>query len=146
MTCNNQQSFHFLTIFEQHVTSAHPHCFRDSFVRDMCCKRPKWWPTSHHPGQLAGIEIFAQGTIFDKNNRQCNECLSPWHICVVFGFFATKIGLLTCARAMKKWWIHHSCGDVHGCRRFFTMPVCVLFGDFSMYPHNKKIGQCHATI
>ncbi len=36
-------------------------------------------------------------------------------------------------------------GDVHGCRRFFTMPVYVLFGDISMYPHDKKIGQCHAT-
>ena len=39
MTRNNQQSFDLLTIFEQHVTSTHPRCFRDSFGRDMCCKR-----------------------------------------------------------------------------------------------------------
>ena len=35
MTRNNQQSSHSLTIFEQHVTSARPHCFSDLFVRDM---------------------------------------------------------------------------------------------------------------
>ena len=65
MTHNNQQSFHLLTIFEQHVTSAHLHCFRDLFVRDVCCKRQEQRPTSHHPGRLAGMEIFAQAMIFE---------------------------------------------------------------------------------
>ena len=28
--------------------------------------------------------------------------------------------------------------DVHGCRNFFTMPVCELFGDTLAYPHDTK--------
>ena len=64
MTRNNQQSFDLLTIFEQHVTSARPRCFRDSFVRDVCCKRQERRPTNRRPGRLVGIEIFAQGSIF----------------------------------------------------------------------------------
>ena len=138
MTCNNQQSFHLLTIFDHHVTSAHPCCFRDLFMRGVCYKMQEGWTTSRCPSRIAGIEIFAQGGNFHKKNRQCDKCLLPWCICVVWGCCAMKIGWLRWVWAMKKWWIHHCCGDVCGCRPFFTMPVDVLFRDILMYPYDTK--------
>jgi hypothetical protein len=76
MTGNNQDSFHLLTLFEHHVTSAHPHCFRDILVRDMCCKRQEWWPMSCCPSQMTGMEISTQGTIFHnkKTDRARTAC------------------------------------------------------------------------
>jgi hypothetical protein len=78
-------------------------------------------------------------------NRQCDACLSPCHICVVWGCGAMKIGWVGWARAMKNWWVCCCRGDVHGCPWFSLMPIDLLFGDISMYPHytNKWSMSCH---
>jgi hypothetical protein len=72
-------------------------------------------------------------------NRQRGERLSPCRIHVVWGCCSTKFGWFILARGTKNWWIHHCCDDVHGCYQFFTMPVDVLFGHITRYPHDTKI-------
>ena len=51
-----------------------------------------------------------------------------WECCVM------KFGWIEWARAMKNWWIHGDCSNVHGCPWLFPMPLDVLFGDILTYP------------
>ena len=82
--------------------------------------------------------VMLPGRQFCITNRQCDACLSPCRIRVVWGCGAMKIRWVGWARAMKNWWVRRCRGDVHGCPRFFPMPVGLLFGDISMYPHYTK--------
>ena len=79
-----------------------------------------------------------EGQLLMKN-RQRGERLSPCRIHVVWGCCSTKFGWFILARGTKNWWIHRCCDDVHGCYQFFTMPVDVLFGHITRYPHDTKI-------
>ena len=95
-------------------------------------------PTSRCPGRIAGIQLRYPGGQYLIKSRQCDECLSPCRVRVVWGCCAMKIARVRWARAMKQWWIHRCCGDVHGCRWFFLTPVDLLFRDISKYPHDTK--------
>ena len=62
-----------------------------------------------------------------------------WRCCVM------KFRWLTWVQGMKNSWIHHCCGDDHGCRWFFMMTVDALFGDNSVYSHDtqNRTMSCH---
>jgi hypothetical protein len=95
--------------------------------------------------ELLESRYLPRGRFLIKN-KQCDECFLPCHIQVVWGCCAMKIGWLTWTCAMKIWGINHCWCDVHGCHWFFKMPMDLLFGDISMYPHHTKNRQCHNTI
>jgi len=80
MTCNNQQSFHLLTIFEHCVTSACLCCLRDVPLRVVCYKRQQRQSRSHHPSHIAGIAVFTKAANSHNKNIQFDEWLLPWHI------------------------------------------------------------------
>ena len=69
---------------------------------------------------------------------QCDKCLSSCHICVVWECCVMKIRWLTCVQAMTNWWIFHCWSNVHDRCQFIMMPMDVLHGDISMYPHDTK--------
>ena len=77
MTRNNQQSFDLLTIFEQHVTSARPRCFRDSFVRDMCCKRQERRLQAVIPADLLEYRYLHRGHFLIKITDSAMSACRP---------------------------------------------------------------------
>ncbi len=82
--------------------------------------------------------VLYQRDTFWQKKRQCDEFLLHCCIRVVQRCCATKFGWLKWARGTRNRWIHHLCGDVHGCCLFFTMTVYVKFGDISVYPRDTK--------
>jgi hypothetical protein len=82
---------------------------------------------------MAGIKI-----LYFWQKRQCDKFLSHCCIHVVRRSCAKKFGWLTWVQGMKNSWIHHCCGDDHGCRWFFMMTVDALFGDNPVYPHDTQ--------
>ena len=67
------------------------------------------------------------------------------HIYMVWGCCVMIFGWLIWVQGTKNWWFHLCCDDVHCCHQFSMLPVDVLFGDISMYPHDTKIWpmSCH---
>ena len=141
---NNQLLFNLLTVLST-LLLLHIHDALGMCLWVMCWMRGKnGGLQAIVAAELLELSYVTRETMFDKN-RQCDECLSPCCICMVWGCCTMKIGWVRWVWAMKNWWVHRCCGDVHGCRWFFLMPVDLLFGNISIYPHDTKNGQRHAT-
>ena len=92
---------------------------------------------SHHPGRIAGIEIFTQGTIFNKKQTLRQVLVTLPHLHGV-GVLCDEDRVVNMHARDEDLMNSLLLRDVYGCRQFFKMPVDLLFGDISMYPHHTK--------
>ena len=112
-------------------TYSPPWCFRDVLVIDVSYEGQEWWPMSRRPIWIIRIKL-----LYPWDNLKQEIVGSACHL--VLGCCVMKFGWLIWAQGMKNWWINRCYYNVHGCHQFFMLPVDVLFGNISMYPHDIK--------